>query len=58
MTAQQAAERWGIKVRRVQVLCQQGRVPGAKQEIIDGRCTWTMPEQDKPEELKPGVKPR
>jgi hypothetical protein len=54
MTASQAAAKWGITARRVQILCQQGRVPGAKQEVINGRNTWVMPEQGPPEKLKPG----
>lgn len=29
MTARQAAEKWGISLRRVSRLCQEGRVPGA-----------------------------
>jgi len=29
MTAQQAAERWGISDRRVRVLCREGKIPGA-----------------------------
>lgn len=31
MTAQQASEKWGISLRRVQDLCRQGRIPGAEQ---------------------------
>ncbi len=30
ITAKEAAEKWGISQRRVQVLCEQGRVDGAK----------------------------
>jgi hypothetical protein len=29
MTAKEAAEKWGITPRRVQVLCTEGRIPGA-----------------------------
>lgn len=29
MTAKEAAEKWGITPRRVQVLCAEGRIPGA-----------------------------
>ncbi|NSW92558.1 MAG: DNA-binding protein [Firmicutes bacterium] len=29
ITAKEAAEKWGISQRRVQVLCEQGRVSGA-----------------------------
>lgn len=28
MSAPQAAEKWGISERRVQILCTQGRIPG------------------------------
>lgn len=31
ITAQQASEKWGISLRRVQDLCRQGRIPGAEQ---------------------------
>jgi hypothetical protein len=30
MTAQQAAEKWGITKRRVQILCSEDRIHGAK----------------------------
>lgn len=30
LTAKEAAERWHISERRVQVLCQQGKIEGAK----------------------------
>ena len=30
ITAQQASEKWGISLRRVQDLCRQGRIPGAE----------------------------
>lgn len=29
MTAKEAAQKWNITVRRVQVLCSQGRIQGA-----------------------------
>ncbi len=29
ITAKEAAEKWGITPRRVQVLCAEGRIPGA-----------------------------
>lgn len=29
LSLKQTAEKWGITVRRVQVLCSQGRIPGA-----------------------------
>lgn len=28
MTASQAAKKWGISQRRVQILCAEGRIPG------------------------------
>lgn len=49
ITAKQAAEKWGISERRVQVLCEQGRIEGVQrlgkawaipvgsQKPIDGR---------------------
>lgn len=30
ITAKETAQKWGISQRRVQVLCEQGRVDGAK----------------------------
>ena len=39
MTAKEAAEKWGISDRRVRVLCEQGKVPGALRE---GR-SWRIP---------------
>jgi hypothetical protein len=56
MTASQAAALWGITSQRIRLLCQQGRIPGAKQEVIDGRNTWTFPEQEPPDKIKPGKK--
>lgn len=32
ITAQQAAEKWGISDRRVRVLCAEGKIPGVKKE--------------------------
>ena len=29
MTTKEAAEKWGISVRRIQVLCSENRIPGA-----------------------------
>ncbi len=49
MSAPQAAEKWGISERRVQILCAQGRIPGVSklgymwlvpsdaQKPVDGR---------------------
>ena len=46
MTAKEAAEKWAITPRRVQVLCAQGKVPGAVRFGI----TWAIP--------KDAVKPK
>ena len=29
MTLKETSEKWGISVRRIQVLCSEGRIPGA-----------------------------
>ena len=39
MTTNEAAVQWGIKMRRVQVLCESGKVAGA---VRMGR-TWIIP---------------
>lgn len=45
ITAKEAAEKWGISQRRVQVLCEQGRVVGA----VRLGWAWAIPrEADKP----------
>lgn len=31
MTAQEAAEKWGVTVRQVQILCKENRIEGATQ---------------------------
>ena len=30
ITIQETAEKWGLKARRVQVMCQEGKISGAK----------------------------
>lgn len=45
--AKEAAERRGISLRRLQVLCKQRRIPGAR---LVGR-TWLLPESF---EITPG----
>ena len=46
ITIQEASEKWGITSRRIQVLCSEGRIEGAKKF---GR-QWAIPvEIDKPE---------
>lgn len=39
ITAKEAAEKWGISQRRVQVLCEQDRVDGAKRH----GWAWAIP---------------
>lgn len=47
ITAKQAAEKWGISQRRVQTLCEQGRVNGA----VRLGWAWAIPENsDKPKD--------
>lgn len=40
MTATDAAKLLGISLRRVQELCKQGRIPGAR--LVEGRV-WILP---------------
>lgn len=39
MTAKEAAEKWAITPRRVQVLCAQAKIPGA----VRFGVTWAIP---------------
>lgn len=39
MTAKEAAKKWEVTPRRVQVLCAQGKVPGA----VRFGVTWAIP---------------
>ncbi|HCS75540.1 MAG TPA: DNA-binding protein [Clostridiales bacterium] len=39
MTAKEAAGKWAITPRRVQVLCAQGKIPGA----VRFGVTWAIP---------------
>jgi hypothetical protein len=39
MTTKQAAEKWGVTVRRVQSLCEQGLIEGAE-KLAD---MWVLP---------------
>ncbi len=51
MTAKEAAEKWGITVRRVQLLCVEGRIPGAQKYS----SIWAIPrdaEKPKDERVK------
>lgn len=53
ITAEMAAEKWGISIRRVQILCLQGRLEGA----VKHGGVWAIPKETiKPERLKPGKK--
>lgn len=40
ISARQTAEKWGISPQRVQLICKQGRIPGA---FIVGN-SWAIPE--------------
>jgi hypothetical protein len=45
VTAKEAAQKWGISERRLQVLCKQGKVEGAKRL----GWAWAIPQEtDKP----------
>lgn len=51
MTAKEAAQKWGISQRRVQVLCDQGRIDGA----VRLGWAWAIPrdaEKPKDDRLK------
>ena len=39
MTVKQAAEKWGLSKRRIQVLCSENRIPGAMK--VDS--SWVIP---------------
>ncbi len=53
ITAEVAAENWGISKRRVQILCAEERVEGA----IKHGGVWAIPKDSiKPKALKPGKK--
>ena len=45
LSVAQTAERWGISPRRIQILCNEERIPGA---VRTGR-SWAIPD----DELKP-----
>lgn len=49
LTAKQAAEKWYISQRRVQVLCEQGRIKGA----VRLGWAWAIPKDaEKPIDLR------
>lgn len=49
LTTKQAAEKWNISLRRVQVLCEQGRIKGA----VRLGWAWAIPKDaEKPEDAR------
>ena len=49
LSIKQTAEKWGITVRRIQVLCASGRIEGA----IRIGYVWAIPaDADKPEDAR------
>jgi excisionase family DNA binding protein len=49
LTTKQAAEKWNISLRRVQVLCEQGRIKGA----VRLGWAWAIPKDaEKPDDLR------
>ena len=47
MTVKEAAEKWGLSVRRVQLLCVEGRIEGAMKHA----SVWAIPKDaDKPKD--------
>jgi hypothetical protein len=58
-TAKEAAKVWGYDDDTyIKRLCQRGRIPGATLEVRGSRAVWIIPEQPRPEQLKPGRKAR
>lgn len=53
IAAKQAAERWGISLRRVQKLCSEGRIPGVERVGRD----WLIPrDAEKPADARKRAK--
>ena len=53
ITAEMAAEKWMISIRRVQLICSQGRIESA----VKHGGVWAIPKEAmKPERLRPGKK--
>ncbi len=49
MTASQAAKKWNISQRRVQILCSEGRIPG----VFKLGEVWAIPaDMQKPEDKR------
>ncbi|WP_147532298.1 helix-turn-helix domain-containing protein [Bacillus marasmi] len=52
ITAKEAAEKWGISQRRVQILCEQGRIDGA----VRLGWVWAVPKNvEKPIDMRKKV---
>lgn len=53
ITTQEAADKWGITARRVQLLCSQGRIEGA----VKKASVWLIPQEaEKPLDGRAGRK--
>ncbi len=49
LSIHQTADKWGISIRRVQILCSSGRIPGAKKI----GSFWVIPEEaEKPRDAR------
>ena len=49
ISAKEAAEKWGITRRRVQILCEQNRIPG----VFKVGNTWAIPSNaEKPDDKR------
>lgn len=49
ITSKEAAQKWGISDRRVQILCNEGRIPGAKRH----GWSWAIPvDAEKPKDAR------
>jgi|GEM_PF-1874290 len=52
LTVQEAAEKWGVSVRRVQALLKDGRISGA---VRFGNHSWMIPaDAEKPADARAG----
>ena len=50
ISSKEAADKWGITKRRVQVLCKQKRIKGA---FMIGQRSWAIPKDaEKPEDAR------
>jgi len=49
MTINEAAEKWGLSIRRVQVICSEGKVPG----VMKFGKAWAIPKDaERPIDLR------